>query len=119
MLDRCMIRLGAKVLLIFCLALVAEASAPEFLAASSVDVRWQPEHARLTLGGALLIAESEASKNHVNFSDYATPLFRYYHDDHLGYLWSFIFQGKAHIPGNHFMVVVNDQTQHSDFIPGE
>jgi hypothetical protein len=119
-LDRRMVRVGANILLCFCFGLLAVgASAGDFQAVSSADVHWQPEHAHLTLGAALLAAEAEAVKHHVNFADYSTPVFRYYHDDHLGYVWSFIFDGKVPKPGNHFSVFVNDRTEHADFMPGE
>ena len=113
-------RLSAKSLLPFAFALLTLcAVAGDFQAVSSVDTQWRPEGARLTLGAALHIAEAEVSKKHISLSDYSAPVFRYSHDKDEGYVWAFIYDGKVPMPGNHFLVVVNDRTQRAAFVPGE
>jgi hypothetical protein len=114
-----MSRLIAKVLpLIGVALLVSHAAADEWQRVASTDKNTCPTGAHLTLAQALHLAEVEASKHHIDFSDFLEPSFEYSHDNNQGYTWAFIYDGKVPAPGNHFMVVVNDRTQHADFVPG-
>ena len=116
--------LRAKVLVLVPLSLLAlSATARElhgpYREVASTNQQLRPKGAHLTLGTALRIAEEEARRNEVTFSDFEAPWFWYRYEKGAGYNWIFFYDGKVPAPGNQFMVVVNDRTQHAEFVPGE
>src|SRR6516162_5015041 len=107
-----MFQLPARFLLLMPVALLTlRAVAGDFQSVTSVDGQWRPEGAHLTLEAALHIAEAEARKNHVRFSDFLSPWFRYSQDKDESPTWDFMYDGKIPAIGNHFMIVVNDRTR--------
>jgi hypothetical protein len=119
-------RLPGRLVLVVALALLSiGAPAGDFQAVASTDKAWQPRGAHLTLGAALQIAEAEARKHHVSLANFKPPWFRYdysvYHYDNGDgyYVWAFRYDGKVPELGNNFLVIVNDVTQHAQFVTGE
>jgi hypothetical protein len=106
-------------LLLLALRAIAGGSHGPYHAVSSADPQWRPNGAHLTLGSALHIAEAEAERNQIRFSDYQSPWYWYDCTHGYGCAWVFIYEGKVPAPGNDFMVTVDDRTQHAAFAPGE
>jgi hypothetical protein len=120
-----MFRPHSKLVLVIALALLSiGARIGDFQAVASTDQAWRPEGAHLTLGAALKIAEAEVLRKHVSLSSFQPPWFRYdyavYHPDNGDgyYVWAFTYEGKVPAPGNYFLVIVNDLTEHAEFVPG-
>jgi hypothetical protein len=113
----------SKPLLLIALPLLAlRAAAGEshgpYREVSSADPQWRPNGAHLTLGSALHIAEAEAKRNHIHFSDFESPWFWYdctHSDDGV---WVFHYEGMVPAIGNDFIVFVNDRTRHSEYTHG-
>src|SRR5579862_1933712 len=76
---------------------------------ASTDQHFRPKGAHLTLGAALQIAEAEARRRGVAFSDFESPIFCYRCVKGEG--WVFPYLGILPVPGNHSVFVsVNDRT---------
>src|SRR5215470_10668504 len=84
-------------------AVAAESHGP-YREVASADQRLQPSGARLTLGKALHVAEAEARRHRITFSDFQGPWFWYRQVNDQRYTWVFIYEGKVPAPGNQFMV---------------
>ena len=98
-----MLRLPANFLLLVALApLALRAATGDFRPVASLDAHWRPAGAHLTLGEALHIAQAEATRNHISFSDYLAPVFRYSYEKDQGYIWAFIYDGKFRRPAINF-----------------
>jgi hypothetical protein len=116
---------GKLTLLIAVVLLSTRALAGDFQAVASTDKAWRPKGAHLTLGAALQVAEAEAVRNHMSFSNFQPPWFHYgyelYHYDNGEgyYVWVFTYEGKDQAPGNHFVVIVNDHTQRAELVFGQ
>jgi hypothetical protein len=84
----------------------------------STEPQWRPTGAHLTLGSALHIAEAEAKRNRVHFSDFESPEFWYDCTHGKDCVWVFFYEGKVIEEGNDFMVYVNDRTKRSKYTHG-
>ena len=114
-----------KLGLVIALALLSvRALAGDFQPVASTDKALRPKGANLTLGAALQIADAEALRNHVSLANFQPGWFRYeyllYHYDTGDgyYAWAVIYEGKGPAAGDQFMVIVTDQTQGAQYIPG-
>ena len=66
---------------------------------------------------AIRVAKNAATQARIRLDDYEEPDARRMSGDAKG--WFVFFPGKFKAPGNHFSVVVNDQTHSTKIIPGE
>jgi hypothetical protein len=99
-------------------AVAAESHGP-YREVASADQRLQPSGARLTLAGALHLAEADARRHRIIFSDFQGPWFWYREVTDQRHTWVFIYEGKVPALGKQLMVIVDDRTQHVEFVPGK
>lgn len=67
---------------------------------------------------AVLAATNFCERDGINLSAYDTP--RIVCDSLDGSrFWCLLYDGVAQIPGNHFMLLLNDETGEVEFVPGE
>jgi hypothetical protein len=77
----------------------------------------KPKEARLSAAEATRIAKEAAVKHGSDLSTYEEPTAHFDFTDDMG-LWIVLFDGKVARPGNHLMVVVDDQTGKASVVPG-
>jgi hypothetical protein len=77
----------------------------------------KPKEARLSAAEAIGIAKEAAVKHGSDLSRYEEPKAHFDFTDDMG-LWLVLFDGKVARPGNHLMVVVDDQTGKARVVPG-
>jgi hypothetical protein len=111
-------KLLSVALITLALRTVAGESHGPYREISSVEPQWRPNGAHLTLGSARHIAEAEAKRNRVHFSDFGLPWFWYDCTHGTDCVWVFHYEGKVPAIGNDFMVSVNDRTKHSEYTHG-
>ena len=85
---------------------------------SAMAVDSRPHVARLSQVQAINIAKQAAEREGRRLIDYKDPE-AYYEFTRKDQSWSIFFDGKIPMPGNHFAVEVNDQTEFARVMPGE
>ena len=68
--------------------------------------------------GVIKLSNAAAQKKGYRLADYGPPKahYEYVHKDGS---WSVFYEGKRRLPGNHFIVVIQDKTQKVELMPGE
>jgi hypothetical protein len=77
----------------------------------------KPKEARLSAAEAVRIAREAAVKHGSDLRLYEEPTAHFDFTDDMG-LWIVLFDGKVVRPGNHLMVVVDDQMGKPRVVPG-
>jgi hypothetical protein len=76
------------------------------------------DSARLSQTQVISIAKQAAEAEGRRLADYKEPE-AHYEFTEKDKSWSVFFDGKVPMPGNHFLVYVDDQTQKTKLMPGE
>jgi hypothetical protein len=74
--------------------------------------------ARLSQAQVVRIAAEAATKHGYRLADYKDPE-AHYQFTRKDKTWSVFYDGKVPTPGNHFLVVIDDQTGAARVMPGE
>lgn len=86
---------------------------PSFSLSSPAPRDWD-----MSPADAVLAAMRFASANEIPLSEYGEP--RVSSDVFEGdRFWAVLYDGKSRIPGDHFMLLINDTTKAIEYIPGE
>ena len=78
----------------------------------------KPDGAHLTQAQAVRIATEAATKHGYRLTDYKNPQAHYEFTRKDG-TWSVFYDGRVPMPGNHFLVWVDDRTEEARVMPGE
>jgi hypothetical protein len=82
----------------------------------SSDVR--PAGAHLSQAQVITIAKNAAEREGIGLTNFADPK-AYFEFTKKDKVWSVFFDGKIPMPGNHFLVWVDDQTQQAKIMGGD
>jgi len=80
---------------------------------SATDTK--PVGASLSTAEAIRIAKQAAQRQGVQLHDFKEPKAQFTSKDHS---WWLLFDGQVPMPGNHFVVSIDDPTGNTRFFPG-
>lgn len=86
------------------------------------EFQQKPDHTamgcELTANEATRIGEAAAEESGIEITNYKPPIVDFSDDDGEKY-WSLLYEGKIPAPGNHFTVLINDESGTAEIVPGE
>jgi len=72
----------------------------------------------MTKADVVAIANAEASRQGYDLEEYETPRAEYEFTAN-DQTWSVFYEGKEKVPGNHFLIIINDRTGNCQLMRGE
>jgi hypothetical protein len=102
--------------LVAALAILTGCTRPAHTDLPASDVR--PDGAHLTPSQVISIAKHTAETKGIHLTNYKEPE-AHYEFTKKDKTWSVFFDGKVPMPGNHFLVWIDDQTQKAQLMPGD
>jgi hypothetical protein len=77
-----------------------------------------PSKTKLTAEKAIALANAEASKQGFDLDKYNSPK-AHYETGSKDKIWTVFYDGKVKMPGHHFLVVVDDETNDCQLMRGK